>query len=79
MHHLHTLVWLLDRLAEGDAVAWLFLGGTLVLLGIGLAYDLRRNKKHSSTLDGHSLVDEPGAHISAAPTSDRHFGASPKP
>jgi hypothetical protein len=45
MHYLHTLVWLIERLTRGDPVAWALFIGAIILVGIGVVYDLRRGKR----------------------------------
>jgi hypothetical protein len=49
MHHLHTLAWLIDKLVDGDPVAWTFFIGTIVLLGVCFIYDLRAAKRKDSS------------------------------
>ena len=40
VHYLHTIAWLVDKIAEGDGVAWLFLGGVVLVLAGCVARDL---------------------------------------
>ena len=44
MHYLHTLVSLIEKLTEGNRVAWILFIGSMILLGICLVHDLRANK-----------------------------------
>jgi hypothetical protein len=44
MHYLHTVVWLLDRLAAGDGVAWLVVVVLVLVLGVCVLRDLRAKK-----------------------------------
>jgi hypothetical protein len=49
MHHLHILAWLIDKLAGGNRIAWILFLGAVLVLGICFIYDLRENKKKSSS------------------------------
>jgi hypothetical protein len=42
MHYLHTLTWLLDRLAALDPIAWAVVLGLVVVIAICVWRDLRR-------------------------------------
>lgn len=49
MHHLHTLAWLIGRLADGNPIAWTFFLGTTVVLGVCFVHDLRAARRKDSS------------------------------
>ena len=54
MHHLHTLRTLIEKLVEGNPVAWTLFVASVIALGVAFVYDLRtaRRKVSSATADG---------------------------
>jgi hypothetical protein len=50
MHHLHTLAWFIDRLAEGNPVAWSFCIGIPVVLGICFLQDLLADRRKNASV-----------------------------
>jgi hypothetical protein len=48
LHYLHTLAWLLEKLAEGDPVAWCFFLATILLVGAAFAVDLWTKRKRKA-------------------------------
>jgi hypothetical protein len=49
MHRLHTVAFVIDRLAEGNPFAWTLFLGLLIVLGIAFAFDVRRNRRRAAS------------------------------
>jgi hypothetical protein len=50
MHKLHTVAWFIDRLAEGNSIAWAFFIGILAVFGIAFIHDLRANRRKDAAV-----------------------------
>jgi hypothetical protein len=50
MHKLHTVAWFIDRLAEGNSIAWAFFIGILAVLGIAFIQDLLANRRKGASV-----------------------------